>query len=70
MKTGERAIEAIVNFEDATKRGFRLTAEQIKIRRLDLIIPKNVATEVQKDALRQVRMLGIDNGVSVRIIER
>ena len=70
VTTGKKAINTIIDFEDYTKSGVTLTADQITMRRLDITIPKNAATEAQRVALRQVRAYGLDNNVVVRIIER
>lgn len=47
----------------------RLRPKDIAGRRLDIVIPRGVATDAQKAALAQVRVYGLDNGVMVRIIE-
>jgi filamentous hemagglutinin len=68
-RTGRRAINDIIDFEGYARSGVRLTPDQIRIRRLDITIPRGVATEAQQEALRQVRAYGLDNNVMVRIVE-
>ena len=70
VSTGKKAINSILDFEDYSKAGVELTAENIRVRRLDVFIPKGAATETHRQALGQIRAYGLDNGVVVRIIER
>ncbi len=69
LNTGRKAINDIIDFDGYSLKGYDLLPEQIASRRLDIIIPRGVATEVQKAALGQVRAYGLDNGIIVRIIE-
>jgi hypothetical protein len=69
LSTGKGYVNKVIDFEEYTRAGVRLDSEMVKSRRLDIVIPKGVATPDQIDALRQIRAYGLDNDVMVRIIE-
>ncbi|HEV2674363.1 MAG TPA: hypothetical protein VGV37_07460 [Aliidongia sp.] len=62
-------IRKLANFNGKTWGGVTITAQQIKSRELDLIIPRGVITKIQRDVILAAKERALSRGVRLRVTQ-